>query len=409
MYSAAMLSAPALVLPPFMFFKRGRERMSERLGFWNLDFDRSIWVHGASLGEMIGLANIAREIKTALGDIPVVASATSPSGLPKAAQFAEAVRLLPFDSPLYYRRVLERLNARAFIFGETELWPNLLQSLSEKGVPTFLVNARLSDGAFRNYSTFKGVVKPAVSALTHVFAATEEAREKLTSLGVESDRISVVANTKYDIEQKELLEPDQKRILSRTLFAEDHPIVCLSSLRPGEEDDLFAAIAMLEKDGQKRNYLIAPRHSEKFDFFDARLRTFSLPFERRSKTKSATQTRFLLLDTIGELTSVMPAADLVFVGGTFRDFGGHNPLEAAALRIAPVIGPYRSNIRDVSELLESSHALFSPKSVHEIAAVLRTMGNEDHHRVSSNAKKVADSLKGSSAWIVGRIIPYIKQ
>jgi 3-deoxy-D-manno-octulosonic-acid transferase len=405
LYNTAMLLAPALVVPPFLLFKRGRDRLLDRFGLWNLNLEKSIWLHGASLGEMIGLSNIATELKSAYQDFPIVASATSPTGLPKAREFAVASRLLPFDHPLYFKRAVREISPKAFIFGETELWPNLISHLAQENVPTYLVNGRISDKTFGRYLKFRPLVAESMGQISHIFAASEQAKERFLALGASSDNVTIVANTKYDISSRELITAEQKLELKNSLFKQNLAIVVLSSIRPGEEELLFEAIKSLEQANQKLCYIIAPRHSEKFAYFESKMRDFGFEFKRRTEMKEACHERFLFLNTLGELNSLLPAAELVFVGGTLADYGGHNPLEPAAFGVAPVLGPYSATVKDIVLSLREKSALFEVATSAEIAQLLFkvTNGNDEITCIGKRARLLTLEFSGGSRMIVERV------
>lgn len=416
LYSSTMLLAPAIVTPPFLLFKRGRERLSERFGIWNIaaaenyDSNGSFWLHGASLGEMTGIANIARELRNIFPEIPFVATGTSPTALPKAAEFASEVKLLPFDHPLYYSACIKAVSPKVFIFGETEIWPNLLNSLNQRKVPCYLVNGRISDRTFDRYLRFKSLIKDSLAELNHIFAASEIAQERFVALGAVPERISVVPNTKYDKAVSGQISAEERIALKLSLFNQDLPSVIFSSIRPGEDQILFTAIKELQSEGTNLQYIIAPRHAEKFSFFESKLEQLGLKFQRRSEMNGPISERFLLLDTVGELAKLYAVADLSFVGGTLADFGGHNPLEAAAQGVAPVIGPYHSTIKDVCELLRKNDALFEAATKEQVKEILR-YASSGRHRLASvgmAALQVAQSFSGSSLFIASHIAQDIK-
>jgi 3-deoxy-D-manno-octulosonic-acid transferase len=55
----------------------------------------------------------------------------------------------------------------------------------------------------------------------------------------------------------------------------------------------------------------------------------------------------ILLDTVGELPVAVALADLVCVGGSLVDRGGHSPIEAARHAKAMLIGPSVYNFAEV--------------------------------------------------------------
>ena len=62
---------------------------------------------------------------------------------------------------------------------------------------------------------------------------------------------------------------------------------------------------------------------------------------------------------MGELMALFGAADMVVMGGTLVDHGGHNPLEPAAWSLATLAGPYRRNFASLYEDMEEIGALIS--------------------------------------------------
>jgi len=65
----------------------------------------------------------------------------------------------------------------------------------------------------------------------------------------------------------------------------------------------------------------------------------------------------VILDTLGELAGLYPAADLVFIGGTLTPTGGHNVLEPAAAGRPILIGPSMENFREIAALFRQADAL----------------------------------------------------
>ena len=64
----------------------------------------------------------------------------------------------------------------------------------------------------------------------------------------------------------------------------------------------------------------------------------------------------LVLDTVGELTSVYARAAVAFVGGSLVPIGGHNVLEPAMAGRPVVFGPHVANVRHAVEILTACGA-----------------------------------------------------
>ena len=64
-----------------------------------------------------------------------------------------------------------------------------------------------------------------------------------------------------------------------------------------------------------------------------------------------------LLDSIGELAALYAIADVVFVGGSLVDRGGHNILEAARYGKPILVGPFTQNFRDIVKMFLKADAV----------------------------------------------------
>ena len=84
----------------------------------------------------------------------------------------------------------------------------------------------------------------------------------------------------------------------------------------------------------------------------------------------------ILLDTIGELPATYSLADVVFVGGSIVDKGGHNVLEPAAAGAAVVTGAHTHNFHAVVDLMVEAGALSATASLyHELKKSLMFLLN----------------------------------
>ncbi len=353
-YAAVTTAALPLVLAGFFLSPRGRIRLSERLGKWKFDKPSDVvWFHGASAGEVNGLLPIMQQFRSAFPSRKLLLTATSLSGLSVGKHLADFERLLPFDCDFLIKRALSSIKPKAFIGAETEIWPNLIQVLAQEGIPVTLVNARISEFTYPYYRALRPIVKQALQKCSAICASNEEVAQRFHSLGADKN-LKILGNAKYDLQPRfsSVKEVEAFRLM---FFTSDLPTITLGSLRPGEERVWFPALKDLVEEG-RINVIVAPRHKEKFLFFEGALKRFGLTFGKRSDQR-ATDQSILLLDTFGELESVYSFSELAFVGGSIARFGGHNPMEAAAYGCALLIGPHYGNVKEIVESLLSNDGI----------------------------------------------------
>jgi len=402
-YSFITFLLSFLSLPVLFMTGRGRSRLAERFGVWNLDYQGEIiWFHGASVGEVNGLLPLIKEARKTFPEKKILLSATSTTGLERGAAQVDFFKLLPFDCDVWLKNALKNLKISHFIFGETEVWPALLDRMTANGIPAFLVNGRVSKRSFPRYRLMSSLTAAALQKVRLIQAADEDSKQLFIALGAALERTTVSGNAKYDFTPISLSQVE-KHSLIEEFFLESRPLITLGSLRPGEEEFWFPALKKAYSRGLKINVVVAPRHKEKYSFFEERLRHLTLDYKTRS---SAGKSNIIFLDTMGELEKFYCISKLAFIGGTLKDYGGHNPIEAAAHGAAIVMGPFVSNIHEIVESLKSENALFQIKDEKDVFELLMniTSNNDLIEQKGNAAKKVWTNYRGATARIWQSII-----
>jgi 3-deoxy-D-manno-octulosonic-acid transferase len=185
-------------------------------------------------------------------------------------------------------------------------------------------------------------------------------------------------------------------------------VLTLASIRPGEEAIWFKAIQNELPAGAELNVIVAPRHREKFDYFAQQLSVMDFSWTRwssRQRRSNRNGVQFILLDTFGDLERVFSFSDAAFVGGSLVDFGGHNPLEAAAYGCFVCMGPYTSNVKEVVEDLVNAQAFRSINTDNDACAlVVDLVSNLDSLKTSgSRGIAVWQQHRGATDRILSRL------
>ena len=162
----------ALLLTPYWVVQGLRHgkyfsNLGQRLGFSfptlsKLPENRpgAIWLHAVSVGEAISGITLARRLKQAYPDRPLVVSTTTLTGQALARErmpFADAIFYFPLDWAFCVRRALRAVRPSIVIVLETEIWPNFLREAQRRSVPVIFVGGRISDRSFARYQRFLGV------------------------------------------------------------------------------------------------------------------------------------------------------------------------------------------------------------------------------------------------------------
>jgi 3-deoxy-D-manno-octulosonic-acid transferase len=354
-------------------FRRG---FWQRYGWLPKKHHQPVLVHAASVGELNAIAPLINAIISEL-KFPVLVTTTSVTGQARCQQlFADNDRVsccfLPFDLGVANGLMLRRIKPRAVLLVETELWPNLIAHCASKNIPAILVNGRLSARSARAYARLPWLVAPMLQKLTQLLVQDQAAAQRFIDLGAPVSSVSVLGSLKYD-----LVMPDSEVDYLGSLVPEGLCWVC-GSTRSGEEVSLLRAWVQLPEQ-VNGTLVLVPRHPQRFDEVADLCQQSGLPWLRYSGTDpdsdpnsdpnsleqavvdvQAYQShprRILLVDTMGLLMHFYRRADVVFVGGSLANTGGHNPLEAAALGKAVLMGPNCFNFTQVCDQLERVQAL----------------------------------------------------
>ncbi|MCH2036542.1 MAG: 3-deoxy-D-manno-octulosonic acid transferase [Puniceicoccaceae bacterium] len=316
-----------------------------------------IWLQAVSVGEVLAIAPLINALQDR-GDIEIVLTTTTSTGYSEARKRYTSsvlfVGIFPIDFWLFSRLAWQRIQPNVIILTESELWPEHLHRAERKGVPTFLINARLSDRSFTRYKRLHPLAKRLLLKIEHIFAASDTDLKRFLELGSEPYRTTCTGNIKFDVAVPSTLSNDEKAALKMALgFDENDLILVGSSTWPGEEETLIKIHQSLLENGTTCSLLLVPRHAERGSEIAELLDAQALPWYRRSSAKPITQkVRIHLADTTGELANLSQIADLVFIGKSLSpNRGGQTPIEAAGLGKPIVMGTNMNNFKAVAHSL----------------------------------------------------------
>jgi len=277
---------------------------------------------------------------------------------------ADRVFFLPVDHPLIIRRAIEKIQPSLLLLAETELWPNLLRSCGEKGIPVVLFNGRISQRSFRRYFRFKFFFKECLKYISLFLMQTEEDRKRIFEIGGEPQKTRTVGNLKFDQTFPSFTQEAMTDIAKTLGLHGMEKILIAGSTHSGEEEILVSLYKELKEMIPPLVLILAPRHLERLEEVEGFLKKESLSWSRKTAlSQGAGQSdqehpEVILLDTMGELMGIYSLGTLVFVGGSLVPIGGHNPLEPLFFKKCVLFGPHMFNFLEIStRLIEDGGAI----------------------------------------------------
>jgi len=322
--------------------------MKGRLGLDILTRQKSIWFHAASMGEVNALKPLLIKTAEQFGAERIVLTTMTTTGLLTASKIdlPIAVSYIPFDLPIMMSLFYRKIDPQLIVIMETEFWPQMLFQAKLRNIPVILVNARLTAQSFSKYLGTRHFWQEPWQAIKAINAQSEHDRNRFRELGF--THVRNCGNLKFAIDL-----PDHGNIdkyLKYGISYQDF-VLTVGSSRPGEEQLIMDIYPQLKKEISNLKLIIAPRHLKRIEEVKAIFNGQKVVM--LSEFKIHTDFDILIIDNIGLLTEIYSFSDLVIVGGSFTDFGGHNPLEAAYYNKPVIMGVYHSSCREsVNRLLE---------------------------------------------------------
>ncbi|MES1925748.1 lipid IV(A) 3-deoxy-D-manno-octulosonic acid transferase [Salinisphaera sp. T31B1] len=413
-----------LVLPfvfAYFYWRSRREPgyagdWGERLGYIAEQPGAPIWVHAASVGEVLLIAPFVRALREQHPRVPILITTMTPTGRAQARErFGDdGVRYayLPLDTMGATRRFLRRAAPRVGLLAETELWPNLVAASERARVPLGLLNASLSRRSAARYQRLgvAAIMRFMLSRIAVIAAAHEVHAERFLSLGANPDSVHVTGNLKYDVSDMESITR-RGQALREQWGALERPVWVAASTHAGEERLLIETFDRLLQTHGDALLVIAPRHPQRFEAVAQILSGSGYRVARRSRGEAVNEaTDIVFADTLGEVPMFYAAADMVFVGGSLLPgVGGHNVIEAAALGRPLCVGAHIEEWREVIEALAEAGAAVVCDTPSALAACLRAWIDDSgsRERAGQAAAEIASTHRGGLLRSLALVRPLI--
>jgi len=366
-------SAALVIFSPWLFYRwirAGKYREGWREKFlgrapWRIGDQPCLWFHAVSVGEVLLLRPLVREMARRRPNWEVVISTSTTTGLAVARRtYPDLVTFYaPLDFSWSTRHAIARIRPTVLALVELELWPNLIRAAKRAGAKVAIINARLSPRSYRGYRSLRGPLQPTLGRIDIVAAQNVEYARRFVNLGIPSHRVSVTGSVKYDG-----LESDRNNVKTRELrqllgLASTDLVFVAGSTMEGEEAAVLAAYSAARRQHLGLRLILVPRHAERFESVALWLIEQRYTVVRRSRLKTPVPRTpgrsppVILIDTIGELGAIWGLADVAFVGGSLRaGRGGQNMMEPAAYGASVMFGPHIANFRETVEQLLDRNA-----------------------------------------------------
>lgn len=419
-----------VISAPYYFLKmwrRGgwREGFNQRFGYYSSRVKQALtnrhvlWIHAVSVGEANICTQLISVLESRVPNMKIVVSTTTSTGM------GELRRRLPHHiETIYYpvdharcvARALRVINPEAVVLVEAEIWPNFLWRTQDKGIPVFLVNARMSERSHKGYKRFGSLFTPLFASFAGVGVQNQIDADGMCQLGCSRDAVKVVGNLKFDaarLFERPLINVSD---LLKQLGVNPGALVLLGgSTHAGEEAVLADLFLRLRPRFPDLFLILVPRHFERGKEVGKELTDRRLRFVYR--TAIGTASRFepgevdcLLVNTTGELKYFYAAASVIFVGKSLVGVGGQNPIEPGAMGKAIIFGPNMQNFDSVAKAFVKQQGAVQITNAVELEREAEKLLSDSalREKLGANALKVVSENQGSLERTSNMIIARLK-
>lgn len=373
-----IIITPALLL--WLFYRAFRKkedysRIKERFGTPSKKrptHKEIIWIHAASVGETISVLQIINILSHNSKYSVLLTTGTVTSAKLIQNKLSKNIlhQFIPVENYFAIRKFLNYWKPKLSIFVESEFWPCILYETS-KTSKIISLNTKISDSSFKRWSNNKLLFNEIAKLFSLFIPQSIADQKKLKALGVINSKY--IGNLKYTVPA---LQTQENKLVTLKDALNNKKVVLFASTHPKEEELILNIYRRLKTEHESLIFIIAPRHPHRSTEIVSMIESYKYKIAVRSKRHHIkSDTDFYLCDTIGELGTLFRAAPISVICGTFTNIGGHNPIEAAKLKSAVIIGPDISGIKEISAELKKNKAAIFVKNHIECAKAINLLLN----------------------------------
>ena len=387
-----LIFSPLIFLTRYFLGKEDKKRFKEKFCLFSKrnNSKETIWIHGASVGEILSIIPIIKELEKDknIKKILLTSSTTSSASVVLKFKFKKTVhQYYPLDINFLTKFFINYWKPKIAIFVDSEVWPNMYKNLYRKKIPLILLNARITKKSFNRWKFFPNFSKTIFSKITLALPQNSETKKYLHLLGVKN--IKIAGNLKYfgNLEKKKIKNDLSNKFYKRNIW-------CAASTHKEEEKFIGRVHNELRSEIKNLITIIIPRHINRTKSIINELSGIGLNYQLHSENKKIKKnTDIYLVDTYGEAIKFYLLSKLTFLGGSIVKHGGQNPLEPAREGNYILYGPNISNFKEVYKMLNFLKIAKKINSIKEMKKiVLKRINFNQNNKAKYKLKNIGNKI-----------------
>ena len=355
----SFLLIPVIKINTFMRIlkkKEDKNRYKERFGITNLKRPLEkelIWIHASSLGEFKSSDFI---INNFYNNYYILITTTTTTAADYAIKnYGDKIihQYAPYDVTLWINKFLDFWQPKFVVWIESDLWPNTIVNLGQRGITSIFLNARISPKSFNKWKYFSSYYKFITKTFFAIYAQSQNDLKRIKSLT--NNEVGYLGNLKLTKKFKSFSYSSISKNIN----------IMIASTHHNEEVLIIPHIENISKKYPQINFFITPRHPERSKIIFDLLKSKKLNVGLHSNYKNS-KFQFLIIDSFGKMDEFYNKSDIVILGGSFTNNGGHNPIEAAVANCAIITGPHVFNWQNLYEDMIKKNCCLMIKNSREL-------------------------------------------
>ncbi len=412
-YNIFLISAAVLLIPviaaAMLIQPKFRAGFFRKIGFYKREKEctKSTVFHAVSVGETNAIKELVKEYRKMHPEEYIVLTTTTKTGQEIAkksmSEIVNKITYFPFDFFFSVLSFLKTYNPEKIIIAETEIWPCFVIIAKLMNIKVYTINGRISPHSFNGYKKIKYLLSPIFKCYEQIFMQSRADSDRMKEIGAEIDKVSVMGNLKFDISQN--LSKEEVIAFKNELKLTNFRLFIAGSTHKGEDEIIIDSFKKLKDCQKDAKLLLVPRHPQRYDEVCELLNKSGFKWGKRSLKDDYSENEVILLDTMGELSKLYSVCYLAFIGGSFVQTGGHNPLEANIWNKPVLSGPVIFNFKDVYKIVCEKNCAVIVNNGQELTDELISFysDNDKYKKYCDNAKLVFSENAGAVKYVLERI------
>lgn len=348
-----------------------------------------IWMHCASLGEFEMGRPVLELFLQKHTDWQAVVTFFSPSGYEPRKRYSKAkVHYLPIDTPSEVNKWLDYANPSLTVFVRYDIWPNHLNALRKRGIPSVVMAMSAPKTPWYLHRTLPFIRRVYKEGIHTWGVISEQDAANMSLAGIHSE---VLGNPKYDYAAS-LAGKASIEKFAAWKKSQQKPILLIGSAH------LEDCRALNGLDLSGFSTWVVPHEIDEGEAMKTALSQFTKDDAANSITDKPKATSLLMIPEFGVLSGLYSLADGVIIGGGYGK-ATHNVLEATVQGKVAASGPNWQKIAENHELVKKGY-LLPAQNESSYRQYLQRVGTSEFIAEGSEAQQWVLSQKGASEKIL---------